>query len=272
MNSLFPDKNLIIILLLGHLIGDFIFQTNNVFKFKIKGTAGILWHSFLVGVATFTALFTFSESFLLIFSASIILFVFHFLIDIAKYKSRIEEAVTFMLDQLAHIISILICSIVLKNAVSASFRNTVHIRYAVYLIAMIVILYFLKYFIKSLYRILDIKDAASKWYSFMESAERFIIFYFSYMHGFYFLLIAFAVIPRSLYAINTNKQHIFYDIIISMLISSGAGIVFRKATILEPFTGIQFLFLSIVFFASAFIIEKAVDLLTLPLNKHSHIS
>ena len=272
MNSFLPDKNLIIILLLGHLIGDFIFQGNKVYKFKLKGTAGIIWHSFLVSIAVLGVFLFYTEGYALGLAAFLLTFGFHFPIDLIKYKSRIEEALTFMLDQLTHLISILLASTILKNIFSVSFKNTTHMRYGIYAIGMIVIVYFLKYFIMSLYKILEIRNEDSKWYFLMETAERFVIFYFSYMHGFFFLLIAFAVIPRSLYAINNNKQHIFYDIIISMLISSGAGIVLRKATLLEPFNGIEFLIVSLSFFALSFLIQKLSDVFTMPLDRNTQIS
>ncbi|HAV92252.1 TPA: hypothetical protein DCW38_03625 [candidate division WOR-3 bacterium] len=262
MNSFFPDKNLVIILLLGHLIGDFVFQTNKVFKFKLKGIIGILWHSLLVSAVTLIVLSMFCRNFIFIITASIFIFIFHFIIDLAKYKSRVEEAIKFIIDQIAHFLSIIILSIVMRYIFSFVIINASTINYAMFFVGIIMVLYFVKYFIKSLYKILDIKNEISVVYRFMESGERFMIFFFSYMHGFYFLLIALAVIPRSIYAINNNKQHIFYDIIISMLISSGAGIILRKATLDNPFSMPEFLIFSSLFFLSSFIIGKLIDLLT----------
>lgn len=262
MNNFFPDKNILIILLSGHLIGDFIFQSDRVFRFKCKGLRGILWHSLLVFAATAASAAPFCGNALCVLAAAAMIFVFHFLIDTAKYRSRAEESVSFILDQLVHLISVFITAVALKSLFPAGIRNIHLMKYVLLSAGIILVMYFLKYFMKSLYKILDIKDEPSRSYNVMESAERLVIFAFSYMHGFFFLLIAFAVIPRSLYAINTNKQHIFYDVIISMLFASASGIMLRKATLSEPFTLIQFVVFSISFLAVSILLDRLLDIIT----------
>ncbi|PIP13939.1 MAG: hypothetical protein COX48_02830 [bacterium (Candidatus Stahlbacteria) CG23_combo_of_CG06-09_8_20_14_all_34_7] len=270
MNNIFLDKNLVIILLLGHLVGDFIFQSNSVYQFKKIGLRGILWHTLIVSLSTLVVLTIFCGNLYFIISSFFIAFGFHFVIDLIKYKSSIEESIKFILGQICHLFSLIIISILLKSIIDFEIRNAFLMKQAMYLVGMTMIIYFLKYFIISLYKILDITEQSSKFYRFLESAERYLIFYFSYMHGFYFLMISLAVLPRSIYAINNNKQHIFYDVILSMIISSSSGIILRKATIENPFGSIEFLLYSVVFFILAFVADKFIDIITRQIQKISY--
>ena len=88
-------------LLLAHVVGDFIFQTDEFCRKKqAKGVCGLhlYLHSFVIFVLSWLALWDFSYWWL-----ALIIGVVHLLIDVIKRK---DDLCSFLMDQLAHVVCI----------------------------------------------------------------------------------------------------------------------------------------------------------------------
>ena len=106
----------LLLLLLGHILGDFYFQTEIIAKLKDQKYMGVLWHSLeYFGAGILVMLPVFSVEML---SAALFAAIMHFVIDTIKYLllkvRRINKnGKTFILDQMLHVISILILSYIM---------------------------------------------------------------------------------------------------------------------------------------------------------------
>lgn len=99
--------NLIAALLLGHLIADFPLQTNWIYQLKMKSWVGVLLHSFIHVIVTACLIQPIFALIPLLF----ILGVIHFLTDFAKVRIPAKrQAPGFVLDQLVHIVVLLLLS------------------------------------------------------------------------------------------------------------------------------------------------------------------
>lgn len=93
----------IVRLLLAHVVGDFIFQTDGFCRAKLeKGWRGlqIYLHSFLIFILSWIALWSFSSWWL-----ALIIGVTHLLIDSVKKRDNLAS---FVIDQVAHMVCIVI--------------------------------------------------------------------------------------------------------------------------------------------------------------------
>ncbi len=93
--------NLLAALLLSHLVADFPLQTNRIYKLKNESVLGIALH---VAIHILLAAFLIQQP-LQSWPLLISLGILHFLIDLAKVRApQKPQAVSFVLDQLAHLI------------------------------------------------------------------------------------------------------------------------------------------------------------------------
>ena len=91
----------------GHLIGDFLFQTNCIVKWKQSSIWGVLIHSFLVFLGTIITFIPYLHS-INIWEMLFINAVLHFFIDYGKVKYekkfiKQNPIYIFLLDQILHI-------------------------------------------------------------------------------------------------------------------------------------------------------------------------
>ncbi|MDE6607228.1 MAG: DUF3307 domain-containing protein [Lachnospiraceae bacterium] len=101
----------LLILGIGHLLGDFYFQNEKMAKRKDEEYAGVLWHSFVYYIAVLLIVLPIFDLNMLF--AATCMALSHFVIDSEKYvllrKRRIRKnAKVFVIDQCMHIISIFI--------------------------------------------------------------------------------------------------------------------------------------------------------------------
>ncbi|MFZ4657785.1 MAG: DUF3307 domain-containing protein [Caldilineaceae bacterium] len=95
--------NLLAALLLGHLIGDFPLQTNQIYRLKNKSWLGIVLHA--VVHVVITALLICQP--LSVWPLFVYLGVLHFLIDLLKLRLPIKQQwLGFLLDQVAHLLTL----------------------------------------------------------------------------------------------------------------------------------------------------------------------
>lgn len=86
-----------IVLLLAHLVSDFLLQPHALLKHK-KRVCGLAIHSLINGAAAYLLLASWSE-----WLVPVLIAVSHFLIDFAKQRLRRHTQVIFALDQLLHL-------------------------------------------------------------------------------------------------------------------------------------------------------------------------
>lgn len=99
-------------LLLGHLLGDFTFQTDRIAYKKVTSNKWNILHSVIVTSCMMILSFRFGFRILMLVAASGVL---HFLIDYCKYKftakNNFQSLVCFLIDQAAHIYIIYLISL-----------------------------------------------------------------------------------------------------------------------------------------------------------------
>lgn len=105
-------------LLLAHLIGDFLLQTDKVFKIKVKYKWGVLLHGGIVTIVSALFIIPYLHH-LQVISFLILLSIVHILQDKAKiiFNEQIERnnLWTFLLDQVSHVLVIFFVSLGTTN-------------------------------------------------------------------------------------------------------------------------------------------------------------
>lgn len=98
-------------LMVAHLLGDFVFQSNSLLKRKYKSWHGTLEHALVIWLFTALALFPYWNSWRA-WAISGIIFLVHFTQDVLKvefdkrYNKDRHTNVPFFLDQLGHLLLI----------------------------------------------------------------------------------------------------------------------------------------------------------------------
>ena len=96
------------ILLLAHLIADFPLQTNRIYILKTQGNKGLLLHV-LIHMLTAAVLVQRPWQYIPLF---MVLGAIHFVVDWLKLnKPAVKQTPGFLLDQLAHVLTILLLTI-----------------------------------------------------------------------------------------------------------------------------------------------------------------
>ncbi len=99
------------LLLMGHFVGDFVFQTSVIAAFKSVKYKYLLIHSFIIFLSEF---FSIAYSWLPVNILLVILLgIIHFLIDYIKFlkkNSFTKSGLYFLVDQALHVISIFLIS------------------------------------------------------------------------------------------------------------------------------------------------------------------
>lgn len=233
MNDFLFSNRLFLILLSGHLIGDFIFQTDAVYAVKCKDYRGVLLHSLIVSIISSVMAAVFGRNILLgiwIFLATLIT---HFMIDMAKLKIKAKNALIFIADQVLHVAAAALLAYMLNAQAQPSHSIQ---RYLFFICFAIVSTVAIKYFNITVYRTFNVRINETRLYEAGAFAERTAIFFLAYMHSFYFLIIPIVIIPRMLYSLKVRREYILYDIASSMILSAFMGIMLRKVTLHEPFS------------------------------------
>jgi hypothetical protein len=104
------------LLLLGHVLGDFYFQTEKMATAKDKKYVGVILHSLEYAVTIVVVVFPVISLDMLL--AAIYLSVIHFVIDTAKYillktKKISKNGRIFVIDQVFHVLSILVLAYIM---------------------------------------------------------------------------------------------------------------------------------------------------------------
>ncbi len=110
-------KNLLIIFVLLHVLGDFYFQTDTISEKKISKYKYVMLHSIIYAAVFYVGT-------ILIWSLQIaitilVLSVLHFMIDsikylCIKYYNHVSESIVYCTDQCVHILSIIITVMIFK--------------------------------------------------------------------------------------------------------------------------------------------------------------
>lgn len=114
-------KNIFLILLLAHILGDFYFQSENLAKSKNKSFHKLLIHSSIYALICFVINIIITNEWMIV--VTIISASTHFIIDIIKYfyikkhkgnnnYSNNKDSILYSVDQVIHIISFVIISLI----------------------------------------------------------------------------------------------------------------------------------------------------------------
>ncbi|SHE51593.1 Protein of unknown function [Marinitoga hydrogenitolerans DSM 16785] len=107
-------ENIFFTFLLSHLVGDYVFQTSYIAKYKNSKVPVLLLHIFIIFISMFILLL---PSSLNLKNLSIILFLtlIHFSIDSLKFKNRAKKSFNshtyYILDQVMHFSSLMLVSL-----------------------------------------------------------------------------------------------------------------------------------------------------------------
>lgn len=115
------ETNIILLLqlLLAHVLTDFVLQTNKMVKHKQKHKEKswyLYFHSFLAGLLTYIFLQQWAS-----FLVPLVIMITHFFIDLWKLHQKKDNLKFFLIDQLAHLIIILLAFVYLTNTFSGVF-------------------------------------------------------------------------------------------------------------------------------------------------------
>lgn len=108
-------KEIFIVFIAAHLIGDFVLQTNGIAKMKSENRKGVLIHSFIVMGVQVAFLSVYGVKGI---SAGVVSGILHYFIDYFKFmiESKLNKQVPyFLFDQLMHIGVILVLCLFLIN-------------------------------------------------------------------------------------------------------------------------------------------------------------
>ena len=129
------NTGFLFVFLLGHFLGDFVFQTNQIAKMKSQEIRGVLFHSVIVLILQAGLLSMFGMKGII---AALISSIIHFIIDyvklrIGKYTARITF-LYFILDQALHIAVIVMLTYEFKPSAVLNDSITLYTKYALLLI------------------------------------------------------------------------------------------------------------------------------------------
>lgn len=123
-------KNLLILFVLLHVLGDFYFQTNSISDQKIHKFKYVVFHSIIYFIV-------FCLGIIIIWSVQIAITIFvlsvtHFVIDAikyiyVKYSNRVSDPIVYCADQCLHIIILIISALIFKcNSYNIAFLPDVN--------------------------------------------------------------------------------------------------------------------------------------------------
>jgi hypothetical protein len=115
------ENNLILICLIGHILGDYYFQTNKMAQLKGENFKHLLIHGFTYAIP-YMIIFLFMEKTKLLLLGFLIIIIIHLIVDIIKFmiiktwKTKIQKDwILYLIDQSIHIITIFIVSFCVGN-------------------------------------------------------------------------------------------------------------------------------------------------------------
>ncbi len=244
MNDFLFNNRLFLILLSGHLIGDFVFQTDLIYALKCRDWKGVMLHSGIVSFLSAILVFSAFRNLYVSLIVLLISLITHFPIDLLKLRLRTRNPVYFILDQAVHIASAVFIAVILNPHIHQPMPLQ---KYFFFTSFAVIATVFMKYLNLAIYRAFKVNTQETRIYEAGAFFERSVIFFFAYMHSFYFLLIPLIIIPRMLYSIKVRREYILYDVASSMIVSSFMGIMLRKVTLNEPFSAPVFIVLLTAF-------------------------
>ncbi len=261
MSDFLNGNILFSILLSAHLTGDFILQTDRIYALKLVSLKGQLLHASMNFISVFLFVMIAYLNLVPAIISALIVFITHFIIDYIKLKIRERNPFLFLLDQVLHIGIILIIAIFLNSRFTTiNLFNNLD-KYIFTFNGILIIIFFYQYFFKNVCYFFNIPTEKNKIHETFEFIERFLIFFFAYMHGFFFILIPLILLPRLIIAFKEEKESYLYDILLSMIVSALGGILLRKLTILEPVNPIIFLVLGFSCIVLYILIDKFSNLI-----------
>ncbi|MDY6786755.1 MAG: DUF3307 domain-containing protein [candidate division WOR-3 bacterium] len=249
MNEFLSNNLMFTILLSGHLAGDFLFQTDLIYRLKKTSFYGQLIHAFINAALISILLIILYRDISLMLISMVIVFTTHLIIDYSKVKLPFKNPFIFIIDQLLHIGILLILAIIMNEGYSSVFITGNNLKIPVLINTILIAALFLKYLNGSIRKYMGKEKEKGFLKENAGALERIIILFFAYMHGFFFIMIPLIIIPRIVYGIHRGDEYIFYDTLFSMITASLAGILLRQFTVNSPISPIIFMSAMLIFIA-----------------------
>lgn len=222
--------------LAGHFIGDFILQTDSVFRIKVKYRWGVILHGSIAGILIFIFGIPYLQHYPILWLYLFLNIVFHILVDKAKLlltpKAKRIGFLLFLLDQIIHIGTCWVISI--------SVPSSPHYGEALILFGNTPLMVFVSVYIGVtygvLYLILSIKSSFNLPVTFpdwkmkiVEYLERIAIATFTFLGSFYYLFIPLALFPRGFLSFFKKGKYRVHtlDLVLSLLFALTAGFLLK---------------------------------------------
>ncbi len=116
---------ILLYLIIGHLIGDFLLQSSRLVAFKHRSVYGILLHILIVLVSQTLLLLPYLNSGKVAF-ALVLIGALHFFIDYTKVKLDIKTKypiIPFSLDQIAHFVTLILAYLIIREEIPLIFTE-----------------------------------------------------------------------------------------------------------------------------------------------------
>jgi hypothetical protein len=223
-------------LLAGHFIGDFPFQTDNVFSIKTKYRWGVILHGSIAGLFIFIFAIPYLLQYPILWLYLFLNLVFHILVDKGKLlinpKVKKVGFIFFILDQVVHIgtcwvISLLVPASPHYGATLPVYGNTLVM---IFISIYIGVTYGVLYFIISIKSSFDLPLAFPNWnFRIIEFIERGVIATFVLLGSFYYLLIPLALFPRGFFSFLKREKYKIgiIDLVLSLVFALIGGVLLK---------------------------------------------
>lgn len=223
-------------LLAGHFLGDFPFQTDAVFRTKIKYRWGVILHGSIAGIFIFIFAIPYLPHYPILWLYLFLNLVFHILVDKAKLliapKVKKLNFLFFLIDQSIHIGTLWLISISVPfspyyGASLPLYGNTIFI---IFFSVYIAVTYGVLYFIVSIKSSFNLPVFLPGWgMKIVEFLERAAIATFTFLGSYYYLLIPLALFPRGFLSFlrKTKYRVDAFDLILDLLLSLIAGFLLK---------------------------------------------
>ena len=117
---------ILLYLIIGHLVGDFLLQTSKLVAYKKSCTFGIILHCLVIWASQFLLLLPYTASIKIWLVVSLVA-ILHFIIDYSKIKIKKPPQfpiIPFSIDQLLHFIVLLLAYGIIKNESAVLFTDS----------------------------------------------------------------------------------------------------------------------------------------------------
>ncbi len=217
-------------LYLSHLLADFPFQTDNVFRIKVHYRWGVLIHGGIAGILAFLFSIPYIKSYPIITVYLVLLWIFHTFIDKCKllinpYIGKLNP-LFFLLDQGLHLLSVYLVSLTvpspLRLGLNIPFYNNTP--FVIILSLYIIGTYGIYFFFHSFRTTQEFDATARKGMKYLEMIERLLVISFVGYSAKLIPVSILFIIPRAIICRRKGQKNCIMEIILGFILAVLIGI------------------------------------------------